>query len=77
MLTGDKRAFSLAEREEVSMGLSTNQSLRGIARHLGRSPSTISREISRNGGAVNYRAAASDEATWDRAVIVTLLWDNG
>jgi IS30 family transposase len=42
-------------------------SLRSIARHLGRSPSTISREVQRNGGADRYRAAGSDQAAWDRA----------
>ena len=43
------------------------RSLRSIARHLGRSASTVSREVSRNGGAEHYRAARSDEAAWDRA----------
>jgi IS30 family transposase len=42
-------------------------SLRSIARHLGRSPSSISREVQRNGGADCYRAARSDQAAWDRA----------
>ena len=42
--------LSLGEREEISRGLSTRCSLRSIARRLGRSPSTISREILRNGG---------------------------
>ena len=44
------RALSLGEREEISRGLSIRCSLRGIARLLGRSPSTISREVLRNGG---------------------------
>src|SRR3984893_18776102 len=43
------------------------RSLRSIARHLGRSASTVSREVSRNGGADRYRAAGSDQAAWDRA----------
>src|SRR6516164_1815092 len=43
------------------------RSLRSIARHLGRSASTVSREVSRNGGADRYRAARSDQAAWDRA----------
>ena len=42
-------------------------SLRSIPRHLGRSPSTVSREVQRNGGADRYRAAGSDQAAWDRA----------
>jgi IS30 family transposase len=63
-----KLALSLAEREEISRGLSVRSSLRGIARRLGRAPSTISREVSRNGGSECYRAAASDRAAWDRAL---------
>ena len=43
-------------------------SLRSIARQLGRSPSTISREVLRNGGPDRYRAARSDQAAWDRAL---------
>ncbi len=63
-----KLALSLAEREEISRGLSVKSSLRGIAHRLGRAPSTISREVSRNGGLERYRAAASDQAAWDRAL---------
>jgi len=61
-------ALSAAEREEISRGLSTNLSLRTIARHLGRAPSTISREVRRNGGRQTYRATASDKAAWERAL---------
>jgi IS30 family transposase len=63
-----KQALSLAEREEVSRGLSSKQSLRSIARQLGRAPSTISREIERNGGPADYRAAVADQSAWDRAL---------
>ena len=63
-----KQALSLFEREEISRGLSTQCSLRSIARRLGRSASTISREVSRNGGSGRYRAARSDQAAWDRAL---------
>lgn len=63
-----KQAQSLSEREEISRGLSIKQSLRSIARHLGRAPSTISREIYRNGGRAIYRATASEHAAWDRAL---------
>ncbi len=42
-------------------------SLRSIAAKLGRSPSTICREINRNGGLKSYRASKADKATWDRA----------
>lgn len=62
------RALSLAEREEISRGLSVSEPLRAIARRLGRSPSTISREVRRNGGVARYRATASDQAAWDRAL---------
>jgi len=61
-------ALSLAEREEISRGLITKQSLRSVARHLGRAPSTISREVRRNGGQAAYRATASDQGAWDRAL---------
>ncbi len=60
-------ALSLEEREEISRGLANNQSLRSIASVLGRSPSTISRELHRNGGYYRYRAAKADEAAWARA----------
>ncbi len=63
-----ERTLSLSEREEISRGLSIKQSLRTIARELGRAPSTISREVRRNGGRAAYRATASDQAAWDRAL---------
>ena len=66
--TRASRALSLSEREEISRGLSIRCSLRGIARLLGRSPSTISREVLRNGGPERYRATGSDQAAWDRAL---------
>jgi IS30 family transposase len=52
--------LSLAEREEVSRGLAGGESRRSIARRLGRSPSTISREVLRNGGVRRYRACRAD-----------------
>jgi IS30 family transposase len=60
-------ALSLTEREEISRGLVTKQSLRSIAQNLNRSPSTISREVRRNGGRQAYRAARSDQRAWDCA----------
>jgi IS30 family transposase len=60
-------ALTLAEREEISRALVTAEPIRSIALRLGRSPSTISREIKRNGGCEGYRASQADEATWDRA----------
>ena len=62
------RVLSLAEREEISRGLVAGRSLRSIAAALARSPSTISREISRNGGAAHYRAAAADGQAWKQAL---------
>jgi IS30 family transposase len=61
------RSLSLAEREEISRGVVVGQSLRLIATKLNRSPSTISREIQRNGGLSEYRASQADKAAWERA----------
>ena len=60
-------ALSLSEREEISRGIVAEQSIRSMARLLGRSPSTVSRELSRNGGYDRYRAALADERAWDGA----------
>ncbi|KTD47491.1 IS30B/C/D transposase [Legionella quinlivanii] len=62
-----KQALTLYEREEISRGLSANLSIRTIAKTLNRSPSTISREINRNGGISKYRAILADKQTWIRA----------
>ncbi len=62
-----KLALTLSEREEISRGIVSAYSLRKIATTLNRSPSTISREITRNGGYDSYRAAKADQAAWDRA----------
>ena len=59
--------LSLAEREEISRGLAAGLSLRVIAAALGRSPSTVSREVLANGGRASYRAAVADRAAWSRA----------
>ena len=60
-------ALTLSEREEISRGLVVGNSIREIAMELKRSPSTISREINRNGGYDNYRATQAEQAAWDRA----------
>jgi IS30 family transposase len=60
-------ALTLAEREDISRSVAAGQSIRSIATSLGRAPSTISREIKRNGGQECYRASQADEAAWDRA----------
>ena len=61
------RTLSLAEREEISRGVVAGRSLRSIAAALNRAPSTISREINRNGGRQQYRANVADQAARDRA----------
>jgi len=60
-------ALSLLEREELSRGTVAERSIRSMARFLGRSASTVSRELSRNGGYDRYRAAPADERAWDSA----------
>jgi IS30 family transposase len=60
--------LSLAEREEISRGLVGSESLRAIARRLGRSPSTVSREVAANGGRKRYRACSADRAAVRRMV---------
>ena len=62
------RVLTFAEREEISRGIVEGRSLRAIARALGRSPSTVSREIGRNGGSRRYRAEASDQRAWKQAL---------
>jgi len=60
-------ALTLSEREAISGAMVARRSTRSIARLLGRSPSTVSREISRNGGPARYRAAPADAQAWARA----------
>ena len=60
-------ALTLAEREEISRAVVVGRSIRSIANGLRRAPSTISREIKRNGNQECYRANQADQAAWDRA----------
>jgi IS30 family transposase len=62
------KALTLSERESISRGIASQLSMRQIADQLDRSPSTICREIHRNGGYAAYRATAADQAAWDRAL---------
>ena len=62
------RALALAEREEISRGVMAGLSVRSMARSVGRAPSTVSREIRRNGGRQAYRASAADHTAWQRAM---------
>ena len=59
--------LSFEEREEISRGLAAGLSLRAVAVGLGRSASTVSREVAGNGGRRRYRAAAADRQAWTRA----------
>jgi IS30 family transposase len=62
-----QRVLNAAEREEISRGLKAGCSMREIARHLRRAPSSISREVRRHGGMGFYRAFNADERAWRRA----------
>jgi len=59
-------ALTLSEREEISRAVVAGHSMRSIAGQLGRAPSTISRELKRNGGQESYRASQADASAWDR-----------
>ena len=61
-------ALSIEEREEISRGIVANHSIRVIAAQLKRSPSTICREINKNGGRRDYRAAKADQQAWSNAL---------
>jgi IS30 family transposase len=60
-------ALSLSEREEISRGLASGDSMRAIASSLGRSASSVSREVSRNGGRARYRALKAQERAREKA----------
>jgi IS30 family transposase len=60
-------ALQLREREEISRGVACGISIRQIARELKRAASSVSRELSRNGGASRYRACAAERRAWQRA----------
>lgn len=66
-----RRALTARERDVIAAGVAAQQSVRAIARQLRRSPSTISRELARNGartaGRRQYQAAAADARAWERA----------
>ncbi|WP_310569650.1 IS30 family transposase [Gemmatimonas sp.] len=60
-------ALTADEREDISRGVAASESVRAIACRLGRAPSTISREIKRNGGAARYRARDAEDRAWRTA----------
>jgi IS30 family transposase len=59
--------LSVAEREEIAVGLAAGLSERAIAAGLGRAPSTVSREVGRNGSRGRYRALAAQSQADARA----------
>jgi len=61
-------ALGLEEREEISRGIVAGRSIRRIAATLGRAPSSVSREVMRNGGCSAYRASEADTRAWERAL---------
>jgi len=62
-----QRHMTLLEREEISRGVAAGESLRTVAARLGRAPSTVRREVVRNGGSGRYRAHRADRVAWRRA----------
>jgi transposase, IS30 family len=64
---GSGRHLSFAEREEIAIGLAEGRSRRQIAAGLGRSPSTVSREVARNRSARGYRARSAEQKAAERA----------
>jgi IS30 family transposase len=61
-----RRELSVGEREELSRGLAVGESCRAMAARMGRAPSSVSREVRRNGGRERYRATEADEAAVQR-----------
>jgi IS30 family transposase len=61
------QALHLEEREEISRGIAAGESARTIAARLGRAPSTVTRELARNGGREAYRASEANAWAWQRA----------
>lgn len=61
-------ALRFEEREEISCGIAAGQSIRQTAFGLERAPSTVSREIGRNGGPQGYRANQAERSAWERAL---------
>ncbi len=57
-------ALTLVEREEISRGVACGEPACTIAGRLGRSTSTVTREVARHGGRSGYRAARADERAW-------------
>jgi hypothetical protein len=63
-----QQPVSAAEREEISRGIASGSSIRGIAKRLDRAVSTVSREVARHGGRPMYRANEADHQAWESAL---------
>jgi len=61
-------ALTLAEREDISRGIASGNSMRVIAQRLSHACSTVSREVARNGGRAQYRASEADQQAWESAL---------
>ena len=61
-------ALTMAEREEISRSLNAGLSFRAIAMQIGRAPSSVCREVGRNGGRKQYRATGAEAMAWQRSV---------
>ena len=59
--------LTLAEREEIAVGVGRGESFAGVARTLGRPTSTVSREVNGNGGRMAYRASKAHRRAYERA----------
>ena len=60
-------ALTVCEREEISRGVAAGESARRVAARLGRSPSTVTRELGRHGGRRRYRAGEAEKRAWKNA----------
>jgi hypothetical protein len=67
-------SFSLAEWEEIRVGIRAGESDTTIAERLGRHRSSVWREIKANGGRLAYRAAAADERAAQTACRPKTAW---
>ena len=65
--TRSRCELTAVEREEISRGLAAEHSCHAIARRMRRAPSSVSREVARNGGRVSYRAAEAEQAAIRRS----------